>query len=164
MFTQPIADNFTQWFSLTQDITKIKDQLWRKYRVRLCEDNFNKHPQFSNKLSKEICRKRKEYENSLIGSGVKAVFKYTRNQLLTAVPTPLLGKLEGTLCTTSTEVVEQLANSFETVYIRESLGSLSFIKWSKICQFLLRKHQFKFLKVAFFFHIGSACRRLDLNR
>lgn len=36
----------------------------------------------------------------------------------------LLRQLDGLLCTTSIEVVQLLANTFETVYIHESIGPL----------------------------------------
>lgn len=54
--------------------TKIKRQLWRKYRITLSENDFNKSVSKCN----EICHKNKEYEN-LTRRGAKDVSKYTRN-------------------------------------------------------------------------------------
>lgn len=111
---------------------KFKRTLWQKFKASNCPADFTNHREFSNKLTKDLRFAKLNYENNLLARGPKAVYKYTRSKLSSRVSTPLIRKLDGSLCETCADSAEVLANEFESAYTIEPGGMLPHILSSRI--------------------------------
>ncbi|KAJ3640527.1 hypothetical protein Zmor_003820 [Zophobas morio] len=115
---------------------KIKKRLWQKFKATKLESDYREHRKFSNKLSFDLKKAKTQYENSLIGKGNKAIYKYARQKMSSKVSMPLIRRPDGSLSESNLETANLLADYFESVYVTEPPGVLPIINTPRLTECL----------------------------
>jgi hypothetical protein len=109
------------WISLDlRRRAKMKKKLWMKFKSSNSPVDYHNHRKFSNKLSCDLKKAKCLYENRILNSNNKSVYKYIRQKISSTVSTPRVQKSDGSLSESDLETANILSNFFESVFVKES--------------------------------------------
>jgi hypothetical protein len=77
------------------------------------------HRKFSHKLSCDLKKAKCLYENRILNSNNKSVYKYIRQKMSSTVSTPRVQKSDGSLSESDLETANILSKFFESVFVKE---------------------------------------------
>ncbi|KAJ3662573.1 hypothetical protein Zmor_006915 [Zophobas morio] len=102
---------------------KIKNKLWNKYRMSGAQEDYDLHRNFSNILKSDLRLAKSRFENNVVKSGPKAVYKFMRNTILSKVSVPIIYS-NNLFAKNEQESANFLADFFGSVFTSEPKGNL----------------------------------------
>ena len=108
--------------------SKQKRKLWNNFKKSGSLKDFKLHRTFSNKLISDTKMAKTKYENKLLESGPKAVYRYVRQKVSSTVSSPVVRNEDGILSENNLESAETLLKFFHSIYVNEPNNNIPLVK------------------------------------